>query len=79
MDYYGRKWVSWLITIWLTLATANFAYAAFVSEDWAAALERSFFQFIALVGVWIVVRRSKTRHPNGCSSDLPDPTSRLRL
>lgn len=34
--------------IWLGLATGNFIAQAFMSQDWSVAIERSFFEALAL-------------------------------
>jgi hypothetical protein len=44
----------YLIPLWLGLALANFIYQAFANQHWQQAIERSWFQLIALVAVVII-------------------------
>ena len=43
-----------LFGVFVGLTAGNFAYQLFAAHDWATATERSFFQFTALLTVWIV-------------------------
>jgi hypothetical protein len=48
-----------LIGIIFGLTLGNFAFQVFVSQDWSTAVERSFFQCIAIFCVWISARFAK--------------------
>lgn len=50
----SRGWV--LAWLGLALALGNFAYQLFGSEQWGVALERTWFQCVALFAVWWVGR-----------------------
>lgn len=44
-----------LILLFVGLAISNFVYQAFKEQEWDKAIERSWFQVIALVGAYIVL------------------------
>jgi hypothetical protein len=43
-----------LLGLLVGLTAGNFAYQLFTAQDWITATERSFFQFMALLAVWIL-------------------------
>lgn len=45
-----------LVMMAVSLAIANYFYEAIGPHDWAAALDRSFFQGAALFYVWIALK-----------------------
>jgi hypothetical protein len=49
------------LNIWLGLVAANLAYAAMASAAWDAAIERSFFEALPLLVVWVIDRLGETR------------------
>lgn len=42
-----------LAIVCIALIVGNFLYALFVSRDWKSAFERSFFQIIAVIVVYL--------------------------
>jgi hypothetical protein len=50
-----------IFILFAVFTTGNFVYQAFTSQDWTTALERSFFQFMAFLAVWIAMRASAKR------------------
>ena len=54
-DSERKEWISpQLLGVLIGLPVANFAFQLFGDQDWAAATERSYIQFTALLAVWIV-------------------------
>lgn len=45
-----------LLTIFICLTIANFAYQAFTKHNFVVAVERSWFQGIALLAVYLIGR-----------------------
>jgi len=45
-----------LICILLGLALGNYVFQCFSQGEWIVALERTFFQLVALLSVWIVFK-----------------------
>jgi len=44
----------YLIPLWLGLALGNFTQQAFANQNWQQAIERSWFQLIALFCIFII-------------------------
>lgn len=43
-----------LLILFVGLAASNFIYQMFTAKDYETAIERSFFQFVALALAWII-------------------------
>ena len=48
--------ISSLVFLFADLVTGNIVWQAFYGRQWEAAAERSYFQLIALVGAYLVLR-----------------------
>lgn len=55
---------SWLFlgTLQMSLTAGNFFFQACADQKWGQALERSFFQLVALFTVWLVCKITSSRH-----------------
>lgn len=47
-----------LFFVWFWLMVGNCAYQFFGPQDWSVAFDHTYFQAVAIIGVWFV---SKTR------------------
>lgn len=54
---YGKT----LFSFGLALLAGNFVYEAFGEMRWDQAIEHSWFQAIAIIGAWIVIRLQSAR------------------
>ena len=45
-----------ILLLWLGLTAGNFIYQALTARDYGCAIDRSFFQFVALLLVWMRMR-----------------------
>lgn len=58
-----------LFWIWFWLAVGNCTYQYFGSGNWSEAFDRTYFQGVAIIGVWFVATvRRRTARPSTKSS-----------
>jgi hypothetical protein len=59
-----------LFFVWFWLTIGNVAYQVFGAHDWSAAFDRTYFQGIAILGVWFVAKMQALAlsSPHGAST-----------
>lgn len=52
----GTSWFMQLLVLGIALTASNYFYQLAATEKWGTAFERSFFQWVAILAVWIALR-----------------------
>lgn len=63
-----------LFGLWVAITAGNFVYQAFGAHSWMVAGERSFFQFVAMIAVFVMCKLKPNAEAVATASDTHPQT-----